>query len=104
MDKGIIIYLTLQLIWCGFAMYYMKKEINSKQNNKITHAVFIGINAGSEITEGDGIVIIGDNILNLDKSQSNVLFIGEKVAIGKTLFGKPINMMEVITEHLTKNK
>jgi hypothetical protein len=30
MDKGIIIYLTLQLIWCGFAMYYMKKEIKIK--------------------------------------------------------------------------
>ena len=33
MKTGIIIYLTLQLIWCGFAMYYMKKEINSKQIN-----------------------------------------------------------------------
>jgi hypothetical protein len=34
MEKGIIIYLTLQLIWCGFAMYYMKKEINKSDHGK----------------------------------------------------------------------
>ena len=77
---------------------------NNMYIRNITNAVFIGINAGSEITEGDGIVIIGDNILNLDKSQPNVLFIGDKVAIGKTIFGTSINMMEVINEYLNKIK
>lgn len=32
---GILIYLTLQLIWCGFAMYHMKKEIQQSSYNKM---------------------------------------------------------------------
>jgi len=64
------------------------------------HSVFIGINAGIDIIDGDGIVIIGDEIRNLDRTQPNVLFIGEKVAIGKSIFGTPINLMEVINEYL----
>jgi len=64
------------------------------------HSVFIGINAGIDIIDGDGIVIIGDEIRNLDRTQTDVLFIGEKVAIGKSIFGTPINLMEVINEYL----
>jgi len=62
----------------------------------IKNCVFIGWNTGVDVTEGDGIVIIGDNIRSLDKTQSNVLFIGNKVAIGKTLFGVTINVVDVI--------
>jgi hypothetical protein len=64
------------------------------------HSVFIGINAGIDIIDGDGIVIIGDEIRNLDRTQPDVLFIGEKVAIGKSIFGTPRNLMEVINEYL----
>ena len=32
MEKGIIIYLILQLILCGFAMFIMEQEINNKQS------------------------------------------------------------------------
>jgi len=65
------------------------------------HSFFIGINAGIDIIDdGDGIVIIGDEIRNLDRTQPDVLFIGEKVAIGKSIFGTPINLMEVINEYL----
>jgi hypothetical protein len=63
---------------------------------EITNCAFIGINAGVDIKSGDGIVIIGDNVYSLDKDQPDVLFIGDKVAIGKKLFGKPLNLLELI--------
>ena len=62
--------------------------------------VFIGFNAGVEITEGNNIVIIGDNIKSLDKNQKDVMFIGEKIAIGKTLFGEHFNLREIVQKHL----
>ena len=64
------------------------------------NSVFIGINAGLDITEGDGIVIIGDNIKNLDRTQEDVVFIGKKVAIGKTIFGKECNLLEILKEYV----
>lgn len=67
---------------------------------KLTNSTLIGINAGADIVEGDGIVIIGDNIKNLDKSQFNVLFIGDKIAIGKTIFGEPINLKDVFIKFI----
>ena len=62
----------------------------------ITNCVFLGLNAGADIAEGDSIVIIGDNIRSLDRSNPNTLFLGEKVAIGKTLFGEEINVYDVV--------
>jgi hypothetical protein len=62
----------------------------------LTNSILIGLNAGKEITSGNGIIIIGDNITSLDKTQQNVVFIGEKMAIGKTIFGFPINLGDVI--------
>ena len=62
----------------------------------ITNCVFLGLNAGADITEGDSIVIIGDNIRSLDRSNPNTLFLGEKVVIGKTLFGEEINVYDVV--------
>lgn len=61
--------------------------------------VLFGLEAGLHFTTESNKVIIGDYIRNMDKSQPNVLFIGENVAIGKTLFGKPINLFDVITEY-----
>lgn len=63
----------------------------------ITHCVFIGDNAGTDITDGDHIVIIGDNIRNLKpEDNKDVLFINDYIAIGKTLFGKPLNLADII--------
>lgn len=68
-----------------------------ENKTKITNCVLIGLNAGIDLTgDCDGIVIIGDNIKSLDKSQSNVLFIGDKIAIGTTIQGEKINLKEVI--------
>ena len=64
----------------------------------LKNCTFIGENAGADILFGDGIVIIGDNIRSLDKSQENVLFIGNKVAIGITLKGISFNLKDVITQ------
>lgn len=64
------------------------------QNN-----VLFGFEAGLDFTNESNKVILGDGIKSMDKSQSNILFIGDHVAIGKTLFGKPINLFDVITEY-----
>ena len=64
------------------------------------NCIFIGLNAGADITEGDGIVIIGDNVTSLDKSQEGLIFIGEKIAIGKTLFGQPCNLSDLLNTHI----
>ena len=69
----------------------------------LTNSTLIGFNAGRELTVGDGIVIIGDNITSLDRSQENVMFIGEKVAIGKTLFGEPFNLFELLSKFNSGN-
>ena len=62
------------------------------------NCTFIGISAGSDIIEGDGIIIIGDYVRSLDRSQKDVLFLGEKTAFGTHVFGKPINLLEVIRD------
>jgi hypothetical protein len=63
----------------------------------MTNCVLIGLNAGLHLTDNsEGVVIIGDDVLSLDKSQPNVLFLGDKVAIGTVLNGFPINLKEVI--------
>ncbi len=72
------------------------KNMKLESEVKISNCIFIGENAGIDITEGDGIVIIGDNVRSLDKSQPNVLFLGDKVAIGITIQGIPINLKEII--------
>jgi len=44
-------------------------------------------------------MIIGDDIKNLDPEQNrDVLFVGDRIAIGKTLFGSPINLNEVVKQ------
>lgn len=73
---------------------------NTLIGEKLTNSTFIGINAGADIMEGDGIVIIGDNIKNLDKSQCDVLFIGEKIAIGEKIFGESINLKDVFIKFI----
>jgi len=58
------------------------------------NCTFIGINAGADITDGDGIVIIGDNIRTIPD--------GERVIIGDTVFGKPCNLKEIYLEYLER--
>ena len=72
------------------------------KNNGINtkNCVFIGYNAGADILEGEGIVIIGDDVRSLNQSQENIVFIGNKVAIGSTLFGKPLNFKEILENYL----
>ena len=72
-----------------------------KIDSELTNCTFIGINAGVAIDKGDGIVIIGDNIKNLNpEDNEDALFLGSKVAIGKTLFGAPINVVDVFENYL----
>lgn len=69
----------------------------------ITNCILIGLNTGIDLANNtDGVVIIGDNIRSLDKSQPNVLFIGEKVVIGTTILGEKINLKEVIEKYILK--
>lgn len=70
---------------------------DSRKQSRYKNCVFIGDNAGIDIMNGDGIIIIGDDIRNLDRSQSNILFIGDKIAIGTTINGVPFNLKEVLT-------
>jgi hypothetical protein len=63
---------------------------------KTTKCVFIGKDAGADILEGDNIVIIGDGIKDLSHQQKNVLFIGDRVAIGDYVLGKKCNLKEII--------
>ena len=76
------------------ALYLNNETLLGGCNN-----VILGIDAGLHLTTESNKVIIGDGIKSMDKSQPNVLFIGENVAIGKTLFGKPINLFDIITEY-----
>lgn len=70
----------------------------------ITNCVLIGLNAGADLTDNaDGVIIIGDNVRSLDKSQSNVLFIGEKIAIGTAIQGEKINLKKVMEKLIAKN-
>ena len=63
----------------------------------ITNCVLIGEHAGEELPDGtDKVVIIGDNIKNLDHNQEDVIFLGNYVAIGKTICGIPINLYDIL--------
>ncbi|MCP3966762.1 MAG: hypothetical protein GY718_10495 [Lentisphaerae bacterium] len=54
--------------------------------------VCIGNNAGADLTTEENVIIIGDNIRDLTPGQEGVLFIGDKIAIGETVMGKPVNL------------
>jgi hypothetical protein len=66
--------------------------------------IFIGHNAGADLLDPKDVIIIGDNIKSLDRKQKNVLFIGDKMAIGETLFGIKINVKDVIARYVVKGK
>lgn len=65
------------------------------------NCVLIGEGAGADLSDdSDGIIIIGDGVKNLDRTQKNVLFLGDKCAIGIELFGRPFNLKELIDDCL----
>lgn len=65
----------------------------------MTNCVLIGKFAGAHLPDdSDGITIIGDNVTSLDPGQENVLYIGEKCAIGTMLFGNPLNLKSLIED------
>jgi hypothetical protein len=68
--------------------------------NYIRNSIFVGLDAGRDVTEGDNIVIIGDNITSLDKSQKDVLFLNDKVLIGRTIQGVPFNLFDVLMQNV----
>ncbi len=70
-------------------------EYTAEKSLDINNCTFIGKNAGADIEEGDSLVIIGDDIRTLDNSQENVIFLGDRVAIGKTVLGKPCNLYDI---------
>ena len=53
----------------------------------IENCIFIGEYAGIDVTDADGVIIIGDNIRSVPK--------GVRVAIGETIRGKPIDIEEI---------
>jgi len=66
-------------------MSAMEKAMMDRKN----YNIFIGINTGTEVDAGTDIVIIGDNIMNTIKGQKDVLYVSDKLLIGKYLFGQP---------------
>lgn len=62
--------------------------------------IIIGLNSGLNLTTETNIVIIGDNIVDLNKNQKNVLFIGDNIAIGTHICGIKINLKEVLEQQL----
>ena len=59
------------------------------------NCTFVGYDAGIDMpADADGYCIIGDNIKNMDRSQAGVLFLGERVAIGKRIFGVDISILQ----------
>lgn len=67
----------------------------TKKNH--ANCILIGIRAGAKLAPNtENVVIIGDNVESLDRTQKNVLFIGNNVAIGETIKGIKINLKEVL--------
>lgn len=67
---------------------------------KIKNCAFIGFNAGADVIEADGLVIIGDDIRKPDKNDPNQLWLGDKVIIGRMLFGERLNLMEILRDQI----
>jgi len=64
------------------------------------NCVLIGYEAGNQLTTEENVVIIGDGIHDLNHDQKDVIFIGGKVAIGKTVFGKENSLFQILKENL----
>lgn len=63
----------------------------------MTNCVLIGEGAGIDLPDdSDGVIIIGDNVRSLDRSQHNVLFLDHKCAIGTTIYGVKFNLKTVL--------
>lgn len=71
----------------------------------MTNCVLIGEFAGVNLPDdSDGVFIIGDGITSLDRAQKNVLFLGDKCAIGTRLFGRKLNLKALIDDAVTSSR
>ncbi len=63
-----------------------------------TNNFFIGINAGYFLTTESNVTIIGDNITDLDSDNIHIRLGPDDhpILLGKTLFGKPLNLCDII--------
>jgi hypothetical protein len=68
----------------------------------VSNSVMIGLNAGINLINESNVVIIGDNIKDLNKEQVDVLFINDKIAIGKTLNGERCNLYNILKDKIGK--
>ena len=65
-------------------------------HEKGSYCCCLGIDAGVDLVEATGAVIIGDGVRGFDTSRKDVLFFGPNLAIGRTLFGQPCNLQELV--------
>lgn len=75
------------------------EALSRNQDIGTQDCVLIGENAGIDLINERNIVILGDGIKSLCKGQKDVLFLGDFVAIGKTIGGKPCNLFDLIVEY-----
>lgn len=67
------------------------------KNKKLKNCLLIGYNAGLNLKDVENKVIIGDNIKDLNpENNGGVLFLGDSIAIGETIFGKKCNLKELL--------
>ena len=64
-----------------------------------TNSLFVGLDAGIDVTSGDGLTIIGDGIRSLDRSQKDVIFVGYKAAIGREIMGRRNELYYTLKQH-----
>jgi len=83
-----------------FMKTYPKYLNNEKKNipYEVSNCIFIGRYAGYEIKKPNGLVIIGDNIRNLTEKLKDVIYYGDKMAIGKVLFGRKNPLYEILNK------
>ena len=70
--------------------------------NEIKNSIFIGHNAGKFIKKANKIIILGDDILDLNKKQKDVLFITDKILIGKKMLGRRNELYYAIKKIINK--
>ena len=57
----------------------------------VTNCIFIGFEAGEDVTDGYGLVIIGDYIRSMPE--------GATIIIGETVFGVECNLAQILRDY-----
>ena len=85
----------------------MKNKIKGEiaADNIPKGSVIVGLESGKNLkNEINGVVILGDHIYDLDKSQKDVVFLGDRVVIGKTIGGVKCNLYDILTNFILEKK